>query len=209
MPLPSVHYGRVTEEKRDWRKLGDKFDAIDDDAELPVTPISVVSMLGFDPLDERDEDDDPVEPEDEEARAQDADGAAVDRRKVHGLDVVIETRRGDVRSGPGFEIELPYDYGYLEGVKGADGDSLDVALGPESNGWAYVIDQRKVDGEGFDEHKVMLGWPSADAALKAYKAGHHKGGEVLMDWTPMPVSEFKQWVKDADLTKPCSPEVKA
>ena len=135
--------------------------------------------------------------------ARDADGPAVETRTVHDLPVVIETRKGEIRSGPGWSQIMPYDYGYFNGHEGADGDSLDVALGPESNGWVYLIDQRRVPPNvGFDETKVFTNWPSAKAALAAFHAGHHRAADVLMDWTPMRVEEFKKWLVNRDVSKP-------
>lgn len=136
-----------------------------------------------------------------DARAQDADGQGPEVQ-VAGLTCVIETPRGYVRHGKDFEIKLPYDYGYIRGVPGADGDSLDVCIGPEGNGWVYVIDQRHLDRPGFDEHKVFINWPSAKAAVAAFNAGHHRAKDVFMDWTPIPLSEFKHWLKTHDIRKP-------
>ncbi len=137
------------------------------------------------------------------ARATDEDGPGPSRW-VHGLECVVENPKGSVRSGPGWETVMPYAYGYIAGVKGADGDSLDVAIGPDpGSGWAYVFDQRRLDDPAkFDEHKCFLGWPSAKAALNAFKAGHHRWRDVLMDWTPMPIEEFLKWTKEGDLKRP-------
>jgi hypothetical protein len=141
------------------------------------------------------------------ARAEDSDGPAVGRRVIHGIECMIENPRGSLRAGRDaagrpWSVTMPYAYGFIPGVPGADGDSMDVAVGPESNGWAYVIDQRKLDAPGFDEHKVFINWPSADAALTAFKAGHHRWHDVMLDWTPMPVDELKRWLKDGDHDNP-------
>ena len=141
------------------------------------------------------------------AQARDEDGPGP-VRYVHGIECVIETPKGGMRSGPGWETVMPAHYGYIKGVQGADGDSLDCYIGPESNGWAYVVDQATLDGKKFDEHKVMLNFPSATRALNTYRAGHHKAEDIMLDWTPMPVAEFKQWMRTANLQRPCSPAVK-
>jgi hypothetical protein len=142
------------------------------------------------------------------SHAYDSDGPAVEAIDFQGLPVVIETLKGETRRGEGWSQVLPYDYGFLKGVMGADGDSLDVAVGPDRNsGWAYVFDQSHLeDRKTFDEHKVFLGYPSANAAMKAFHLGHHRAGDVLLDWTPMPLDEFKTWIKRADLRKPASRE---
>jgi hypothetical protein len=150
----------------------------------------------------------------QKTEAQDGDGEGV-RRVVQGMDVVIETARGDVRRGfdeeqdREWEQVMPYDYGYLRGIQGADGDSMDVMLGsnPRSS-WVYVMDQRMLppNQREFDEHKVMLGYDSQKEALSAYRRGHHRAKDVLMDWTPMHINDFKHWLKTANLTQPCSKE---
>jgi hypothetical protein len=144
----------------------------------------------------------------EKAVAKDEDGPAVEAINFQGLPLVIETRKGETRRGEGWATVMPYDYGYLKGTAGADGDSLDVAVGPDrGSSWAYLVDQGKLhDPKVFDETKVFLGYRSAGAALKAFHLGHHRSADVLLDWTPMPIGEFKQWIKRADLRRPCSRE---
>ena len=124
---------------------------------------------------------------------------------IHGLDCIIENPAGSVRRGDGWSHVMPYHYGYIKGVKGADGDSLDVSINPvngEGEGWVYLFDQRYLDRPGFDETKCFLGYASAGDALSAFKEGHHRADEVLMDWTPLPVAAFKEWIKTGDLKRP-------
>ena len=148
--------------------------------------------------------------------AADADGAGPERL-VHGLRVVVETPRGfprhgvDAATGRPWETRMPADYGYIRGHKGADGDSLDAYLGPDpSSGWVYVIDQSAIGNrKKFDESKVMLGFPSQDAALRAYDKGHHRSRDIMLDFTPMAMDDFKKWLIDRDPKKPCSAMVTA
>jgi hypothetical protein len=138
-----------------------------------------------------------------QAIARDNDGPGPEI-EVHGLPIVIENPKGSTRKGQGWETVMPYDYGYFVGIPGADGDSLDVALGKgPDNGWVYLMDQ-SVPGspKKFDETKVFMNWPSCRAALDAFKAGHHRWEDVMMDWTPMPVSAFLQWLKTGNLKRP-------
>ena len=134
------------------------------------------------------------------AVAHDADGPSRGALTVHGLPLVIETRKGEERHGH----PLPYHYGYIKGVNGADGDSMDFALGPEpESNWAYVFDQRKLPpAKGFDEHKCFLGYGSMDAAQRAFAAGHDRAHLVYMDVTPMQIDELKTWLKSGDHSKP-------
>ena len=140
------------------------------------------------------------------AKAQDADGPQYgDAIHLHGLTCIIETPKGHTRSGDGWSTVMPYDYGYIKGIEGADGDSLDIALGDgDDNGWIYCLDQKQIGSDDFDEHKVFARWPSAKAALDAYAKGHHLGQSMMMDWTPFRPEEFKAWCKTHDMSKPCS-----
>ena len=134
------------------------------------------------------------------AKAADQDGPQVGpKRRIHGLDVTIETPKGYERHGKGWSTTMPYDYGYFPGFTGNDGDSLDAAVGPESNGLVYVIDQSVLgDPSHFDEHKCFLNWPSAEAALDAFHKGHHKAKDVFMGCTAVSVDNFKEWLKNGD-----------
>jgi hypothetical protein len=133
--------------------------------------------------------------------AKDEDGPSRGDLTVHGIPLTIETRKGEMRGnkyGP-----LPYHYGYIRGIKGNDGDSMDFALGPEPEStWAYVFDQNHMGTKNFDEHKVFLGYPSLDAAQKAFAAGHDKAHLVYRDVTPMQIDDLKTWLRKGNHTKP-------
>jgi phage-related protein (TIGR01555 family) len=146
-------------------------------------------------------------------KAADSDGAGPER-EVHGFKVVIETPKGYPRhgltpDGKKWSQVLPYDYGYFKGIEGADGDSLDIALGDDpSSDWVYVFDQSTLGKKAsFDESKVFMNFATQGDALRAFKAGHHKAEEVFMDFTPMPIGEFKAWLASANLHQPCGDEL--
>ena len=130
--------------------------------------------------------------------------------KVHGLDIAIENAKGSIRRGRGpdgkeWSVEMPAVYGYVKRTEGADGDQVDVYIGPEPEAeTAYVVDQVDADSKAFDEHKAMLGYPDEAAALADYDAAFDdgRGPERRGAVTPMPVDEFKAWLKDGDTTKP-------
>lgn len=95
--------------------------------------------------------------------------------RFQGLDIAIEHRAGDKRKwrdpdGKEGEIVMRYPYGYLRGSKGADGEALDVYVGPDADSTkVFVINQRQIgDKRKFDEHKIMLGFSSKAQARKAY-----------------------------------------
>lgn len=123
--------------------------------------------------------------------------------RYHGLPVVIETPAGTVRRGLFWKVHMPADYGYIAGVEGADGDELDCYVGsnPESD-VVVVIDQNKMNGRDFDEHKVMLGFDTADSALEAYMLGHHKASKVYRGKTILTMRDFIGLLDEGDFTRP-------
>lgn len=96
--------------------------------------------------------------------------------RLSGFDVSIENPQGSVRRSKAdaakpWEVTMPAHYGYIRGTKGADGDHVDLFIGPgEDNGRFWIINQTKAGGKGFDEHKVVTGVDSADEAVALYKA---------------------------------------
>ena len=123
--------------------------------------------------------------------------------RVHGLDITIENPAGSSRSGIGADgkrwtSRLPNHYGYIRGTAGADGDHVDVYLGPHlKSPNVFVIDQHEMGGGNFDEHKCMLGFGSKKQAVSAYARafsdgkGHRRIGHV----EPMSVERFKEWLR--------------
>jgi phage-related protein (TIGR01555 family) len=147
------------------------------------------------------------------ARATDSDGEATPHdgmQLFHGLPVMVETPAGGNRSGitpdgAAWSINMPADYGFIMNVPGADGDSIDCYVGPspESNN-VFVVDQTTLDGSKFDEHKVCLGYHTAESAKEDYMSGHHKSGDIFAGITEFTMPLFRRWLASADLTKPCS-----
>lgn len=129
--------------------------------------------------------------------------------KWNGLDISIETqagtmRRGTDESGKAWEVRLAYDYGYIRRTEGADGDHVDVYLGPNLTGdQVFIVDQ--TDGKGgFDEHKVMLGFETEQAAREAYLANYTKGWDRIGGISALSVDQFKDWLKSGDTKKPAA-----
>lgn len=120
-------------------------------------------------------------------------------RDFHGLPVVIECLKGDQRwqGGP----LSPADYGYIRGTWSAEGrdEEIDCMLGGDSP-LAYVVDSYTPRGK-FDEHKIMLGYPSLDDALRDFEATYgisrHARTTTLLD-----VPRLRDWLADGDMTKP-------
>ncbi|MDQ3170801.1 MAG: hypothetical protein M3Q55_11740, partial [Acidobacteriota bacterium] len=134
------------------------------------------------------------------------------RRIFAGMRVSVESQRGSYRrwgdphSAEHGKTLMKFDYGYLRGSLGTDGDHVDVYLGPnELATHVYIVDQAcKVRGSRagdglpwpkFDEQKVMLGFDSMADARAAYLA-HYDDPRFLMGIREMPLGEFRAKVVD-------------
>ncbi|UOF80306.1 type I restriction enzyme [Caudoviricetes sp.] len=122
-----------------------------------------------------------------------------------GLPVSIENPKGSIRKGPGWQVRVPYDYGYIKRTEGADGDHVDVCIGPDAESdHVFIVDQQDHKTGAFDEHKVMLGYRTREEATRAYQAGFSdgKGPERQRAVVRMSMKEFKSWLKSCDTKKP-------
>lgn len=130
--------------------------------------------------------------------------------KIQGLDISIENARGSTRSGTdndgnAWSVTMHNHYGYLKRTEGADGDHVDVFIGPNpDSNKVFIVDQVNEDGT-FDEHKVLLGFDSKLKARSGYKSNYSNGWKVG-PITSMSMEEFKAWIKDGDTTKPMKAE---
>lgn len=126
---------------------------------------------------------------------------------LNGMKIKIENPKDSVRRGVSpdgvmWETKMAHHYGEFQGTEGADGDKLDVFVGPRPDSdKVFVIDQVNEDGS-FDEHKVMMGFTSEEAARAGYLANYEKGWTGLGAITEMPVAEFKAWAKSRAAKKP-------
>jgi hypothetical protein len=127
--------------------------------------------------------------------------------ELNGMKIKIENpkssiRRGTSPDGVQWETKMAHHYGEFQGTEGADGDKLDVFVGPRpDSSKVFVIDQVNEDGS-FDEHKVMMGFTSEEAARAGYLANYEKGWTGLGAITEMPVGDFKAWAKSRAAKKP-------
>lgn len=126
--------------------------------------------------------------------------------RIQGLDISIENPKGSTRSGTApdgtrWETTMAHHYGDIKRTEGADGDNVDVFIGPDPESESvYIIDQVNEDGS-FDEHKAMIGFRNQKAARDGYRANYEKGWRVGPT-TKMTMSEFKAWLVNGDTTKP-------
>ncbi|QIG67549.1 hypothetical protein EVB41_084 [Rhizobium phage RHph_TM3_14A] len=123
------------------------------------------------------------------------------RVSISGHEIAIENPKGSERSGVGadgerWSVKMPVDYGYLEGTRGADGDAIDVFVGPDHDAtFVYVVDQVDPVSRAFDEHKVMLGFKNEMSAVRAYDRSFSDGmGALRMgELRKMTHEEFRKW----------------
>lgn len=135
---------------------------------------------------------------------------------IGGLPIAIETPRGGVRrgvdeNGDPWETTMPAHYGYVKRTSAADGDHLDVSLGPLADTApqhpVFVVDQINPGDRSFDEHKGFLGFPNLASAVAAYDASFSDGSgpSRRAGVTEMPFGQFKEWATQGDLTRPVAP----
>jgi len=132
------------------------------------------------------------------------------RVTLHGNTIAIENPKGSVRTnkdpnGPKWSVKLKNDYGQILGTKGADGDPIDVYLGPDHDAQhVFVVDQIDPDTGRFDEHKVMMGFKGEAEAFAAYDAGFSDGSGFsrIGDMQTMTLEEFNAWKNSPRTKKP-------
>lgn len=129
--------------------------------------------------------------------------------RIDGMEISIEQPKGSVRRGTDakgnkWESEMHNTYGYIRGTQSVDGDHIDVFLSDAPlHGMVYVVDQVNPETGEFDEHKVMYGFESEDAAKKAYLSNYEKGWKGLGTITEVSREDFKEWVQSSKRkTKP-------
>lgn len=94
--------------------------------------------------------------------------------EFQGLPIAVENKAGDVRSGVDkdgskWHTEMKFPYGYIKGTEGADGDGVDVYVGPDKGAdFAYVVHQKDPQTGKYDEDKIMLGFGSKKEAKEAF-----------------------------------------
>lgn len=117
-----------------------------------------------------------------------------------GMPISIENKKGTTRSGVGadgkpWSVRMPFDYGYIGKTKGKDGDGYDCFIGPNPQAkFAYVVHQsQQLYPDKWDEDKVMLGFDSADAAIRGYKSAYNNV-DLFHSMTVLPIALFKKKV---------------
>lgn len=118
---------------------------------------------------------------------------------LHGLDITIENPRGSKRSGTdpdgnAWEVTMADHYGYIKRTEGADGDHVDVYIGPNPESeTAFIVFQIDQKTGKFDEHKVMLGYDSKQDAQAGYLANYTRGWQ-MGEMSELDIATFKEWL---------------
>jgi hypothetical protein len=141
-----------------------------------------------------------------------------DRYKFAEFDISVENKKGSTRSGTDkdgheWHCRLYYDYGYIRGTEGVDGDHVDVYIGDDENAASvYIVHQNDPVTGKYDEDKVMLGFSSLHDAKRAYLKQYDRPG-FLGKVDIMPIEEFRDKVLSKEyhgkMVKSFSERVKA
>ncbi len=123
------------------------------------------------------------------------DAGELEKIDFQHIPIIIEQPVGSIREGTKpdgthWQTKFLYPYGYIEGTQGADSDGIDVFIGPNAEA-DKVFTIKQVQGNRFDEDKVMLGFDTEEAARDAYLA-HYNTQEHLGIIIIEPVEEFRE-----------------
>lgn len=105
-----------------------------------------------------------------------------ERTTFNGLNISIENKKGTIRRGVDSDghkwtVKMYFDYGYIRGTEGVDGDHVDCYLGGNENAKnVYIIHQKIPGTDKYDEDKCMLGFDTLADAKAAYLRQYDKPG---------------------------------
>lgn len=127
--------------------------------------------------------------------------------RINSFDIAIENKKNSYRSGEdktgkSWKCKIYFDYGYIKGTKGADGDHVDVFIGPNPKSEIiFIINQIDPNTKDFDEHKVMLGFSSEDEAKTAYLKNYEKNWKGLGSIISLTLDQFREWLEKGSQKK--------
>lgn len=126
------------------------------------------------------------------------------KREFAGFLINIENPAGTIRMGTDkkgkeWRIDMQYDYGFINRVKGEDGEGLDVYLGANEDAKnVYIVRQVVPDTGEYDEDKIMLGFDSEKEAKEAYLL-HYSSEDFFGSMDTVTMSKFKKCIENDDL----------
>lgn len=131
---------------------------------------------------------------------------------INGLDIAIETPMGAVRrgvhNGVEWAVRMPVDYGRIKKTDGADGEDVDVYVGPHCHRAGdcpiWIVDQVDADTRDFDEHKTFIGFESSAEAKRAYHGAFSdgRGADRTGAVKRVTFDEFMAWLANGDTKSP-------
>lgn len=128
-----------------------------------------------------------------------------------GITLRIENPAHSIREGVGEDGKswrnvMAAHYGEFPGTRGADGDPVDVFLGPAPESRAcWMLNQRTAGGD-FDEVKVLVGFHDERAAVDAYRLSYMPGWDRFDPPIRLSLAQLKWWLKYADTTRKFTPD---
>ena len=129
--------------------------------------------------------------------------------EIKGFDITIEnkigtTRKGVDEDGNHWSTLMNNSYGFFDNTKGADGDEVDVFIGPniEEDFNVFVVNQSTGSPRSFDEHKVMFGFKDEVSAKSAYMDNYQSDWEGFDNIVEFTLVEFSKWIKTHEMTNP-------
>lgn len=167
-----------------------------DNAEVDIA----ANQAATSPLNER------AEPTDEEKELSQYEKGRMD---LNGMPVAIESPKGSERtgtdeSGRKWSVTLEHHYGDIENTTGADGDPLDIFLGPDPTNKdlpIFVINQVNPKTGEFDETKTLSGFATEEEARAGYLSNYEKDWKGLGSIVQADPKDFQTWLKKGDTTK--------
>jgi hypothetical protein len=142
--------------------------------------------------------------------------AAARREMVFaGLRIAVEREAGEVRAwssptGERGQTVMQVPHGFIRGADGADGEDLDVYVGPnEAAPFVFLVHQKRApDFSVFDEDKAMVGFDTPTMARECYLAHYDSRffGGMSMVRTEHFARLFAPKMKPRDLIKSLIPK---
>lgn len=124
-----------------------------------------------------------------------------------GIPISIENKKGSVRKwkdseGNTGEVRFSVGYGYIDNTLGTDQDAIDCFIGTDPRAAnVYIIEQKNPHTGAYDEQKCMIGFSNQRQAELVYRSHYDFPESFFLYTTPMPVDQFKRWIKITE-TKP-------
>lgn len=130
------------------------------------------------------------------------------RVTIHGLPIAIETPQGQRRVGKSdgqpWSVIAQAHYGEISATKGADGDPIDVFIGPVPESTrVFVVNQNDKAG-AFDEHKILLGFIDEQSARTTYLNSYERNWTGLGSLVACSIEQLRWWIKFGNTTLPFS-----